>query len=538
MKFTRRHFLRGGAALLAALGFGRFTPAVAASPVSGKILGASAKVGHQLWKMGFAPPAETVTKNTVIIGGGIAGLGAAYRLNKAGMTDFTLLELEEQAGGNAQSGKNAVSAYPWGAHYVPLLTEDSRAVRTLFRELDIITAYDDQGLPVYNEFQLCSDPHERLYMLGRWQETLLPQLGITDDDHKQYDAFFAKMDAYKAARGKDGRRLFAIPIDASSDDADTRALDQLTMKEWMEKEGYTSRPLLWHVDYSCRDDYGTSIDDTSAWAGIHYFAGRSGLAANTDPGGFVTWPEGNGYLVKKLSDPVKWNIRPRSLVHAVRKVSGGVEVDYIDTATNESRRIVAKNAIIAAPQFISSRIVAGAADAGVTYAPWAVANITLDKMPEGKGAELAWDNMVYDSKLLGYVVSTHQSLQNEPRRTVITYYWPMSHLPPKEARQEALERTYDQWRDIFLTELLAVHPELKGHVKSLDVWIWGHAMVRPVKGYIWGEARRTLLKQEAPLFHAHSDMSGISIFEEAYTHGVRAAEGALKHLGVKYASEL
>ena len=146
--------------------------------------------------------------------------------------------------------------------------------------------------------------------------------------------------------------------------------------------------------------------------------------------------------------------------------------------------------------------------------------------------------MVYDSKLLGYVVATHQGLETNPRKTVLTYYWPLSHLPPKQAREEALARSYGQWRDIFLNELLAVHPELKGFVKSLDVWIWGHAMVRPVKGFMWGDARRNALKQTPPIFHAHSDMSGISIFEEAYIHGIRAAENTLKHLGVTFASEL
>ncbi len=540
MKFTRRHLLKGGAALLAALGLGRFiSPAFAASPVTGEILGASAKVGHQLWKRGFPAPAETTEHDTIIIGGGIAGLAAGYRLHKAGMHDFALLELESATGGNAQSGNNSVSAYPWGAHYVPLLTEDSKAVRTLFRELDIITAYDEQGLPVYNEFYICSDPHERLYMFGRWQETMLPQTSATDEDHKQYDAFFAYVEDLKNKRGKDGKRLFAIPVDESAQDPEWLQLDTLTMKEWMDKEGYTSKYLQWHVDYSCRDDYGTTLEDTSAWAGLHYFAARSGAAANTDPNGFVTWPEGNGWIVCKLQEPIGKNIRPHSLVYSVKKENGGVTVDYFDVRSGISRRIRARTCILATPQFISSRLQpdeAGAAE--FSYAPWAVANITLDKLPEGKGAELAWDNMIYGSRLLGYVVATHQSLKNNPLQTVLTYYWPLSHLPPKEARQEALDRSYEQWRDIFLDELLAVHPELTGHVKQLDVWIWGHAMIRPVKGFIWGEARRKLLKQEPPLFRAHSDMSGISIFEEAYTHGVRAAENALTHLNIKFATEL
>ncbi|MFZ4703955.1 MAG: hypothetical protein ACOYMG_28250, partial [Candidatus Methylumidiphilus sp.] len=58
------------------------------------------------------------------------------------------------------------------------------------------------------------------------------------------------------------------------------------------------------------------------------------------------------------------------------------------------------------------------------------------------------------------------------------------------------------------------------------------------RGFIWGDARKQALKQYPPIFTAHSDMSGISIFEEAYTHGVRAAEGVLAHLGMPYRSVL
>jgi hypothetical protein len=55
-------------------------------------------------------------------------------------------------------------------------------------------------------------------------------------------------------------------------------------------------------------------------------------------------------------------------------------------------------------------------------------------------------------------------------------------------------------------------------------------MIRPVPGFIWGAQRRAGLAQKPPVFTAHSDMSGVSIFEEAYTHGVRAAENAMAYL--------
>jgi glycine/D-amino acid oxidase-like deaminating enzyme len=56
----------------------------------------------------------------VIVGGGIAGLSAAWQLERGGFRDYVLLEMEREAGGNSRGGENAVSRYPWAAHYVPV----------------------------------------------------------------------------------------------------------------------------------------------------------------------------------------------------------------------------------------------------------------------------------------------------------------------------------------------------------------------------------------------------------------------------------
>jgi hypothetical protein len=45
-----------------------------------------------------------------------------------------------------------------------------------------------------------------------------------------------------------------------------------------------------------------------------------------------------------------------------------------------------------------------------------------------------------------------------------------------------------------------------------------------VPGFIWGQSRPHLRQRLGNLVFAHTDLSGIAIFEEAYTHGVRAAD--------------
>jgi hypothetical protein len=90
---------------------------------------------------------------------------------------------------------------------------------------------------------------------------------------------------------------------------------------------------------------------------------------------------------------------------------------------------------------------------------------------------------------------------------------------------------YGQWcREIF-ANLNTAHPDLEKHTSHLDVWLWGHAMVRPVPGFIWGDAREKMSQPMGNLVFAHSDMSGISIFEEAYIRGDRAADSLLQRLG-------
>lgn len=497
----------------------------------GAIVGANAALGHRLRDGAFPPPSQTRELDFAVAGGGIAGLAAGRRLEQRHAGDFIILELEQDVGGNAASGRNTTSAYPWGAHYVPLPNEESSEVLQLFEELGITRGRDADGAPVYREEYVCADPMERLFDAGRWEDGLLPQIGISERDREQYDRFFARMESFRAMRGRDNRPAFSIPLDLSSRDPELLTLDKVTMGAWMTSQGWDSAPLRWHVDYSCRDDYGAGIDHVSAWAGVHYFAARRGRAANADRDAVVTWPEGNGWLVQQLAHPLRDRIHGGSVVFRVEQHGDGVEVDYFKVADRQTVRLRTRGIVCAMPRFVAQRVIGGLdAVEALEYSPWMVANITLDELPAGRGTALAWDNVARGSSSLGYVVATHQSLLPVQHATVITHYWPLDSAAPRDERQRALTRTHAEWCNLIVDDLTSMHAGIERHIRNIDVWLWGHGMIRPVPGFIWGETREHMQQPLGRIAFAHSDLSGISIFEEAYTRGMHAADLLLDEL--------
>jgi len=207
----RRTFLLGSAAAVTAglVGFGHKR---AAAPIAGELLGASYRIGHLLRAGGLPAPSSERRIAVAIVGGGIAGLTAGWKLARAGFGEFEILELEAECGGNSRFGENAVSRYPWGAHYVPVPSRESRAVRELFEELGVIEGYDDAGAPRCREQYLCFSPQERLFIHGRWQEGLLPLVGATRLDLDEYARFKDLVHGYRERRGADGRKAFVIPM--------------------------------------------------------------------------------------------------------------------------------------------------------------------------------------------------------------------------------------------------------------------------------------------------------------------------------------
>ena len=121
----------------------------------------------------------------VVVGGGVAGLGAAWALRRRGITDVLVLELDDVVGGTARGGASAVTPYPWGAHYIVAPQKEQTELASLLDEMGAIEGHTADGTPIVDETLRCREPEERVWYLGRWWEGLYLEAGDAgaDDDH-------------------------------------------------------------------------------------------------------------------------------------------------------------------------------------------------------------------------------------------------------------------------------------------------------------------------------------------------------------------
>jgi monoamine oxidase len=492
--------------------------------VTGALQGASPERGHLLREQrGWPAPAHTMRTRVVIAGGGVAGLAAARALRERGIDDFALLELEDGAGGNSRAGSLGGIACPLGAHYLPVPSDDAPEVQALLEEFGLRRR--EAGRWVYDERHLCHSPQERLFFQGQWQEGLLPVQGVEAATLAHYRRFAVLVE--KARR----QSRFTIPV-AAIPPAAQRELDALTFAAWLDREGLHDAQLRWYLDYCCRDDYGAGIDTVSAWAGIHYFASRHGFkppgAENGEREAVLTWPEGNGWLTRRLAAPLGERLRTGCVVLRIAEGRQGVEVDAWNVATRQVERWQAAHCVVALPAFVAAHVVENAPTAlqqrarRFRYAPWAVANLQLrEPLRDRPGAPPSWDNVIYGARSVGYVDAMHQSLDPRPAPTVLSWYC----APGEAARPQLLSRGWRDWLGDATAELSQAHPDIGEKLVRVEVARYGHAMAIPAPGTL--ALRAQGVPQAARLSFAHSDWAGYSIFEEAFTQGHRVGAAAI-----------
>lgn len=532
----RRSFLlgAGGAGMLAAAGAAGYWRWQEITP---QIHDPGRAEGHYLRDLrdrrALPAPSAQIETDVLILGSGIAGLTAAWKLNKEGHRNYLLID-GPQAYGNAAGGHYGEYAYPTGAHYLPLPSQDAFHVREILHDLGILLRNPSAEKPYYDERFLLHEPQERVLFQGRWQEGVLPKEGVPGWELQEHQRFQDEMARIHTLHGADGKRLFTLPSALSSQDPVWRALDRISLRAWLEQNGYRAPTLHWYADYCCRDDYGCSYDQVSAWAGLHYFCSRGGQAENAADGAWLTWPGGLAPLAAGLDIRAGQRRRAGTAI-SLEKTGSGVQTLCFELHQGQPRTylVKARKAICAMPLFVATRVVKNMADYGFdpfthlpSYAPWMVANFLLKGFPpELPQAPLSWDNVVYGGKGLGYVVSTHQDMRvSPPPKTVLTAYIDLSAQEPQTARRWLQDARPQDLLELAMSDLTAAY----GHrfaslVERADLTLRAHAMASPRPGFLNNAGLKSLRAADGPILFAHADLSGFSVFEEASWWGYQAA---------------
>jgi hypothetical protein len=511
---NRRHFLSNslGFAAASSLMAGCRWPSWSVIPpwLPVKVLDGGMKQGHRFARDagGQALPTPSAERrvDTVILGGGVAGLTAGWRLAQAGFKDFLLLQGFEQYG-NASRGQWQDVSYPRGAHYLPFPTPESIHVQEILRAFGILQGQNLGDVNSYDERCVVHAPDERLWLGGQqyWHDTVMPPVKKGSQDSIQQQRFLALINSLKGKRGSDDKVLFAIPIALSSQDVEWRKLDMMTFDQWLNREGYTSEGLRWFLDYSCRDDYGFGSDKVSAWAGIHYFASRVHDSEKDHQTSLLTWGAGLNPLAEKLS---KASLAQQLSQAAMRMVEtrDGVQVKHVFPQVKDYGFDVEHDIL--------------------PHVPWLVSNIWLNGFPKEVGdVPLSWQNIIYGSKSLGYVTATQQWIRvARPPHSVFTAYHSFADQAPALARTWMQNASVHELLDIGIQDVIKVYgTDLWPCVAGVEVMMRGHAMSAPVKGYLSQKGLLALRDADQKVMFAHSDLSGYSIFEEASWWGWQAA---------------
>ena len=529
----RRSFLAwtgasGVAALGTAAGFQRWLE------ITPKVHYPGRAEGHFLRdRRALPPPSSEIKTDVVILGSGIAGLTAAWKLNKEGHQNFLMID-GPQVYGNAAGGQFGDLAYPTGSHYLPLPSPESFHVREILHDLGIILRNPMSNRPYYDERFILHAPEERLLFNGTWQEGFIPTVGVPPEELAEHKRFFKEVERLRDLRGADDKRLFVFPTVMSSTDPEWQALDRISLKTWLDQNAYRSPTLHWYLNYCCRDDYGTRYDQVSAWAGLHYYCSRWGEAENSGKGAWLTWP-GGLHPVAAGMDRAAGSRRKGGTAVSLKTTSNGVEALCFELINGvpHTYLVRARKAICAMPLFVAARVVEGIKNMGFNpandmpmYAPWMVANFLMKDFPhELPNVPLSWDNVVYQEPGLGYVVSTHQDIRvSPPKKTVFTSYLALSDRTPEAARKWLDTASPEALLEAASVDLKSAYGwKLAACVERVDITLRAHAMASPRPGFRTNKGLQALRELNGPVLFAHADLSGFSVFEEAAWWGYRAA---------------
>lgn len=475
------------------------------------------------------PPASGELYDCLVVGGGLAGLTVAHKLVKEGVTSLLVLDKDTTLGGYAKRGQDATGAWGQGSAYTVFPYNDG--LYELYTDLGIMTGVDADDVPVLDPAVVIGEPANTALVGGQWVpdpwSAGIDLLPLSAEVRAGLAAFRDDMLAWYSYVGSDDRAAFDTPTDASTTDADVRALDGLSFVEYGAQKGWPAEVVDFYAPY-CRSAFGCEPGELSAWAALNFFG------SEFQP--VLSRPGGNAHLADALAERVGASrLAPgRFVVRVVNEpASGEVHVSVLEGEALTTLR--ARAVVYAGPRYLARHVLPDLVTAGrddtsdLEYAPYLVAAVHVSETPAGLG----YDNWIQTPSFVTDVIVADWAGLDDPasapltRENTLSCYCPQ--LGPGK-RAELSSTSFEDYEARVLEALEAALPGVRATVTGVDLYRWGHGMLRPRVGSVFAASR---VASQAPLgriFFASHDVDGLPAFENAVGAALRAAGEVLAAL--------
>ena len=454
--------------------------------------------GHSLMESMDWKKVDAGSTQTIIVGGGIAGIAAIQGL---GHTNFKLFELSSRLGGSSGVQEHMGLTFSQGAHYelaYPNYYGDE--VLKLFEKLKIIKYEPWKQMWSFND-------REHLIPFARRQQCYehgeIRGEVMTDGVAKR--KFYELMNAYTGE----------MPLPTRLISEKYRHLNEFTFHDFLSDEMEMHDSFKRQIDYHMLDDWGGTTDQVSAIAGIHYFMCRPYL---TQPVDLFSPPEGNYYFLKKMATGLPTeNLSMNHLVGKIEKQGDEFLVEVLDLVNEEVKRVRAEKIIYAGQKHALKYIYpkeAGLFDQ--QQAPWMVLNFVCEGDAKKYGYwqnEFLGDNEAF----LGFIDSSVQDRKIQNGKRILTAYYCL-----KPDDRNYLTTIPDHKEEIAAETLQYINEMLKEklQVESCHINVMGHAMSIPNKGFLFNDAN----DKKPDLLYVGVDNGRLPLLFEAVDSGLMAAE--------------
>jgi len=436
----------------------------------------------------FDLPAATTKLGIAIVGGGIAGLSAAYFLRGE---DWLLLEKEAHFGGNAYQEEFDGQPFATGAAYAYRGDEGDQLASEIGLKLPLINMPDPTLV-------------NKTYVPDTWK-TGISQLPYPKEVVASFQKFrndVLKMDV--------SRRMAELDAQPFSNFTSAYAAE---VQQWWDIFG----PSNW----------GATTHDTSAYVGLY---NANDLFTGGDAKRAIL-PGGLGCITHQLVEVLQPRYKDRMLgdatVVAVVPEKDAVSVTYL--REGKLTTVSAKAVLICTPKQITSRIIQNlptgqkAAMQHTRYAPYPVVNLIFDKPVYNRG----YDNWCPGNSFTDFIVADW-TIRNNPgyrqKNNILTFYTPL-----REAQRFTLldENNCKTLAARVLTDFQKVLPEFDVDPVEVRIYRRGHPMFMAVPGH-YTKTRPAAAHPMDRIYFGGNDSGGP---ESLTSEAVR-----LSHVGAEWAN--